>query len=57
MWTRWDGLTAHQDGPMSGGFGWMSEDAQTQPKTVSFYINAGHPAGGKLAIALYEPVS
>ncbi|MGW6281039.1 hypothetical protein [Kribbella sp. NPDC055071] len=56
VWTRWDGLTAHQDGPMSGGFRWVNEDAQTEPKTVRFYVNAGKPTGGKLAIALYEPV-
>ncbi|MFF0265209.1 hypothetical protein [Kribbella sp. NPDC004536] len=56
VWTRWDGLTAHQDGPRSGGFHWMTEEAQTAPKTVDFYINAGKPTGGKLAIGLYEPV-
>jgi hypothetical protein len=56
VWTRWDGLTAHQDGPMSGGFRWVNEAVQTAPKTVRFYVNAGKPTGGKLAIALYEPV-
>jgi hypothetical protein len=56
VWTRWDGLTAHQDGPRSGGFHWTTETAQTQPKTVDFYINAGKPTGGKLAIGLYEPI-
>jgi hypothetical protein len=56
VWTRWDGLTAHQDGPMTGGFRWSTEDPQTGPKTVRFYVNAGHPIGGKLAIALYEAV-
>lgn len=56
VWTRWDGLDAHQDGPMSGGFGWHNESPQTEPRTVDFYINAGKQAGGKLAIALYEPV-
>lgn len=56
VWTRWDGLTAHQDGPMTGGFRWTTEDPQTAPATVSFHINAGKPTGGKLAIALYEPV-
>ncbi|MFI5690616.1 hypothetical protein ACIA58_02160 [Kribbella sp. NPDC051586] len=55
VWTRWDGLDAHQDGPMSGGFGWHDESPQTEPKTVDFYVNAGKPTGGKLAIALYEP--
>lgn len=56
VWTRWDGLTAHQDGPRSGGFHWNTEEAQTGPKTVDFYINAGKPTGGKLAIGLYEPI-
>lgn len=56
VWTRWDGLTAHQDGPMTGGFRWNTEDPQTAPATVDFYVNAGKPTGGKLAIALYEPV-
>ncbi|MEV6891335.1 MULTISPECIES: hypothetical protein [Kribbella] len=56
VWTRWDGLTAHQDGPRSGGFRWTTEEAQTEPKTVDFYVNAGKPTGGKLAIGLYEPV-
>ncbi|HEY3556325.1 MAG TPA: hypothetical protein VGL05_02610 [Kribbella sp.] len=55
VWTRWDGLTAHQDGPMSGGFRWTTEDPQTTPGTVAFYVNAGKPTTGKLAIALYEP--
>ncbi|HZX01363.1 hypothetical protein [Kribbella sp.] len=56
VWTRWDGLTAHQDGPRSGAFHWMTESAQTEPKTVDFYINAGKPTGGKLVIGLYEPL-
>ncbi|MEU4286919.1 hypothetical protein AB0E63_01755 [Kribbella sp. NPDC026596] len=55
--TRFDGLTAHQDGPpASSGFGWMTEDARPAPKTVSYQINAGRPTGGKLVIALYLPV-
>ncbi|MGZ0150748.1 hypothetical protein ACXJJ3_27060 [Kribbella sp. WER1] len=55
VWTRWDGLAAHQDGPRSGAFRWTTEEAQTEPKTVAFYINAGKPTGGKLVIGLYQP--
>ncbi|MEV5963063.1 hypothetical protein AB0L70_14940 [Kribbella sp. NPDC051952] len=56
--TRWTGLTADQDGPpSSSGFGWTTEEAQSTAKTVSYHVSAGHPTGGKLAIALYLPVS
>jgi hypothetical protein len=56
--TRWTGLTADQDGrPSSSGFGWTTEQAQSTPKTVSYHVSSGHPTGGKLAIALYLPVS
>ncbi|WP_427888521.1 hypothetical protein ACQHIV_34885 [Kribbella sp. GL6] len=56
VWTRWDGLTAHQDGPRAGGMHWTTEEAQTEPKKVDFYVNAGKPTGGTLYIGLYEPI-
>ncbi|TCC53803.1 hypothetical protein E0H75_09030 [Kribbella capetownensis] len=56
--TRWRGVTADQDGPpASSGFGWMAEDAQSTPKTVTYRISSGRPTGGKLVIALYLPVN
>lgn len=42
--TRFDGLAAHQDGPpASSGFGAIPDEARPLPKTVSYWVSAGHP--------------